>query len=88
MWQSVPERHGLLLRQAGERILHDPKRKQFAMRVIAACVQIAPERRSYMKAEEARKRAADLVSRMTLEEKASQLRYDAPAIERLHGGRV
>lgn len=28
-------------------------------------------------------RAQDLVSRMTLEEKASQLRYDAPAIERL-----
>ena len=53
------------------------------MRVITACVQIAPERRYYMKAEEARKRAADLVSRMTLEEKASQLRYDAPAIERL-----
>ena len=33
--------------------------------------------------EEARKRAQDLVSRMTLEEKASQLRYDAPAIPRL-----
>lgn len=28
-------------------------------------------------------RAGDLVSRMTLEEKASQLKYDAPAIERL-----
>ena len=28
-------------------------------------------------------RAEDIVSRMTLEEKASQLRYDAPAIERL-----
>ena len=28
-------------------------------------------------------RAADLVSKMTLEEKASQLRFDAPAIERL-----
>ena len=36
-----------------------------------------------MKREEARKRAEDLVSQMTLEEKASQLRYDAPAIERL-----
>ena len=32
---------------------------------------------------EARKRAAELVSKMTLEEKASQLRYDAPAIPRL-----
>lgn len=31
----------------------------------------------------ARERAHDLVSRMTLEEKASQLRYDAPAIPRL-----
>ena len=29
------------------------------------------------------KRAADLVSRMTLEEKVSQLRFDAPAIDRL-----
>ncbi|MDO5135918.1 MAG: glycoside hydrolase family 3 C-terminal domain-containing protein [Eubacteriales bacterium] len=36
-----------------------------------------------MKREEARKRAEELVSRMTLEEKASQLRYDAPAISRL-----
>ena len=33
--------------------------------------------------EEARAKARELVSRMTLEEKASQLRYDAPAIERL-----
>ena len=33
--------------------------------------------------EEARRRAEALVSRMTLDEKASQLRYDAPAIERL-----
>ena len=32
---------------------------------------------------EARKRAEELVSRMTLEEAASQLRFDAPAIERL-----
>ena len=32
---------------------------------------------------QARERAKELVSRMTLEEKASQLRYDAPAIERL-----
>ena len=31
----------------------------------------------------AKERAKDLVSRMTLEEKASQLRYNAPAIERL-----
>lgn len=30
-----------------------------------------------------KERAKDLVSQMTLEEKASQLRYDAPAIERL-----
>ena len=36
-----------------------------------------------MKREEARKRAAELVSQMTLEERAGQLRYDAPAIERL-----
>ena len=33
--------------------------------------------------EEARRKAHDLVSRMTLEEKASQLRYDSPAIPRL-----
>ncbi len=32
---------------------------------------------------EARKRAEELVSQMTLEEKASQLKYDAPAINRL-----
>ncbi len=32
---------------------------------------------------EAREKARALVARMTLEEKASQLRYDAPAIERL-----
>ena len=36
-----------------------------------------------MKREEAKKRAAELVGKMTLEEKASQLRFDAPAIERL-----
>ena len=36
-----------------------------------------------MKREEARRRAQELVSRMTLEERAGQLRYDAPAIERL-----
>ena len=34
--------------------------------------------------EKARKRAEELVGRMTLEEKASQLRYDAPAIPRLN----
>ena len=34
--------------------------------------------------EEARKRAEELVGRMTLEEKASQLRYNAPAIPRLN----
>jgi beta-glucosidase len=33
--------------------------------------------------EEARAKAKELVSKMTLEEKASQLKYDAPAIERL-----
>ena len=33
--------------------------------------------------EEARAKASELVSKMTLEEKASQLKYDAPAIERL-----
>ena len=31
----------------------------------------------------AKKLAEELVSRMTLEEKASQLRFDAPAVERL-----
>ena len=36
-----------------------------------------------MTREEARKKAAALVGRMTVEEKASQLRFDAPAIERL-----
>lgn len=36
-----------------------------------------------MNREEARKRAADLVGKMTLEERASQLKYDAPAINRL-----
>ncbi|MCR5733827.1 MAG: glycoside hydrolase family 3 C-terminal domain-containing protein [Lachnospiraceae bacterium] len=36
-----------------------------------------------MTREEARKKAADLVSQMTVEEMASQIRYDAPAIERL-----
>lgn len=36
-----------------------------------------------MKREEARRRAEEMVSRMTLEERAGQLRYDAPAIERL-----
>lgn len=36
-----------------------------------------------MNRESARKRAEELVSKMTLEEAASQLRFDAPAIERL-----
>ena len=36
-----------------------------------------------MKREEARKRAEALVAQMTLEEKVSQLKYDAPAIRRL-----
>ena len=36
-----------------------------------------------MKREDARKRAEALVAQMTVEEKASQLRYDAPAIKRL-----
>lgn len=36
-----------------------------------------------MNREKARKRAEELVSQMTLEEKASQLRYNAPAISRL-----
>lgn len=36
-----------------------------------------------MTREEARQRAKTLVGQMTLEEKASQLRFDAPAIERL-----
>ncbi len=34
--------------------------------------------------EEARRRAKELVAQMTVEEKASQLRYDAPAIPRLN----
>ncbi len=36
-----------------------------------------------MTREEARKRATELVSQMTVEEKASQLKFDAPAIDRL-----
>lgn len=36
-----------------------------------------------MNREEARKRAKELVAKMTVDEKASQLRYDAPAIDRL-----
>ena len=36
-----------------------------------------------MTREEAKKKAKALVAQMTLEEKASQLRYDAPAIDRL-----
>ena len=36
-----------------------------------------------MKREQARLLAQALVDQMTLEEKASQLRFDAPAIERL-----
>ena len=36
-----------------------------------------------MMREEARKRAEALVEKMTLEEKCSQLRYDAPAVKRL-----
>ncbi len=36
-----------------------------------------------MTREEARKKAEELVSRMTVEERAGQLRFDAPAIERL-----
>lgn len=36
-----------------------------------------------MTREDARKRAEELVGKMTLEERASQLRYDSPAIERL-----
>ncbi len=36
-----------------------------------------------MNREQAREKAIELVDKMTLEEKASQLRYDAPAIERL-----
>ena len=36
-----------------------------------------------MNREQARQKASALVSQMTVEEAASQLRYDAPAIERL-----
>ena len=37
-----------------------------------------------MNRKEAEERAVHLVDQMTVEEMASQLRYDAPAIERLH----
>ena len=37
-----------------------------------------------MKREEARKKAEELVAQMTLEEKATQLKYDSPAIPRLN----
>jgi beta-glucosidase len=37
----------------------------------------------FMKREEAGKRAKELVAKMTIEEKASQLRYNSPSIERL-----
>ena len=36
-----------------------------------------------MRREQAREKARAVVGRMTVEEAASQLRYDAPAIERL-----
>ena len=36
-----------------------------------------------MNREEAKRRAEELVSKMTVAEKASQLRFDSPAIERL-----
>lgn len=36
-----------------------------------------------MRREEARKKAQALVEKMTIEEKASQMRYNAPAIKRL-----
>ena len=36
-----------------------------------------------MNRDEAKRKAEELVSKMTLEEKASQLKYDAPAIKRL-----
>ena len=41
------------------------------------------EKPHMMNREEARRQARELVSQMTLEEKASQLRYDSPAIPRL-----
>lgn len=41
-----------------------------------------------MNRDEARKKAQELVSRMTLEEKASQLRYDAPAIKDLESRHI
>ena len=40
--------------------------------------------RNNMTREEAKKKASELVSKMTLEEKMSQLRFDAPAIDRLN----
>lgn len=44
-----------------------------------------------MNKEEAREKAVALVAQMTIEEQASQLRYDAPAIKRsviLSGGEL
>ena len=41
------------------------------------------EKRTDMTREQAKRKAEELVSRMTIEEMASQLRFDAPAIERL-----
>ncbi|HZJ83770.1 MAG TPA: glycoside hydrolase family 3 N-terminal domain-containing protein, partial [Clostridia bacterium] len=42
------------------------------------------EMRKNMTLQEAKKRAVDLVEQMTIEERASQLKYDAPAIDRLN----
>ena len=45
--------------------------------------ELEGERFHMMNRDEARRMAKDLVSQMTLEEKASQLRFDSPAIPRL-----
>ena len=51
---------------------------------IVRCIEDSgKEERKEMTREEARKKAEKLVGMMTVEEKASQLRYDSPAIERL-----
>ena len=40
-----------------------------------------------MNRDEARKKAQELVSKMTLEEKASQLKYDAPPVDQRYKNR-
>lgn len=54
-------------------------------RIIMERARIMNEKKTWkQKREEARRRAEDLVMQMTVEEKASQLLYNSPAIERLN----